>query len=144
MKLVETTQGSLYIGSKDDVLSVMEKLPNITFDVIWNLAEELEFLVDDEKLYAKMVLTANIADYSIPDDTSEFVRQLTLVVEILRKGGNVFMHCFGGHGRTGLGLAAIKRMLDGLTADEALTFANTQCDGPETDEQKQFVTSLAG
>lgn len=144
MKLVETTQGSLYIGDKDDVLAVMEKLPKIQFDIIWNLAEELEFLVTDEKLYARMVLAANIPDYDIPTNTDEFVRQLTLVLNVLCKGGAVFIHCFGGCGRTGLALAAIKIALDKLTAVEALAFTAIQCDGPETDSQKQFVTSLVG
>jgi protein-tyrosine phosphatase len=144
MKLVETSQGNLYIGSKDDVMAVMEEIPQIKFDIIWNLAEELGFLIDDEKLYAKMVLTANIEDYGVPEDKVEFLRQLTLVVNVLRNGGDVLIHCFGGHGRTGIGLAAIKIMLEKLTAEAALIFANNQCNGPETSEQKQFVTSLIG
>jgi len=144
MKLVETSQGNLYIGSKDDVLTVMEEIPQIKFDIIWNLAEELDFLIHDEKLYAKTVLTANIEDYGIPEDKAEFLRQLALVVSVLRNGGDVLVHCFGGCGRTGMGLAAIKIMLDKLSSAAALIFADNQCDGPETSEQKQFVISLTG
>lgn len=142
MKLVETTLGILYIGDKDDVLMIVEKIPKIIFDIIWNLSEELEFLVTDEKHYAKEVLFANIEDYGIPDDDVEFNKQLTLVVNTLRVGGKVFMHCFGGHGRSGLGLAAIKIMLDKLAVKDALAFADMHCNGPETEEQKQYILSL--
>jgi protein-tyrosine phosphatase len=142
MKLVETSLGILYIGDKDDVLMLVEKMPKITFDIIWNLAEELEFLVTDEKRYATQVLFANIEDYNTPDNYIEFHQQLALVVNTLRIGGKAFIHCFGGHGRTGLALAAIKVMLDKLTAKEALAFADTHCDGPETDDQKQYIRTL--
>jgi len=143
MKLVETTRGTLFIGDKDDALALSEQLPKVIYDIIWNLAEELDFLVEDEKTFAKKVLCANIDDYSIPDNNLTFLLQLMTVVDSLRKGGKVFIHCFGGHGRTGLGLAAIKISLDGYTADEALDFANTNCDGPETEQQKQFIITLS-
>jgi len=142
MKLVETSLGFLFIGDKDDILMLVEKKPKIIFDVIWNLAEELEFLLADEKYYAQEVLAAKIDDYSVPNSRTEFNTQLTSVVEILRVGGKALIHCFGGHGRTGMGLAAIKMKLDGFTAPDALAFADVHCSGPENEEQKQFIISL--
>jgi len=143
MKLVETTRGTLFIGDKDDALALSEQLPKIIYDIIWNLAEELDFLVEDEKTFAKKVLCANIVDYSIPDNKLTFLLQLMTVVDSLRKGGKVFIHCFGGHGRTSIALASVKILLDKLSLKEALIFTDTHCDGPETEQQKQFIISLS-
>jgi protein-tyrosine phosphatase len=142
MKLVETTKGNLYIGSKDDALTLMEGKEGKVYDLIWNLAEELAFLAPDEGKIAKSVLCGNIEDYNIPSNVAIFKEQLNKVVDVLSGGGKVFIHCFGGCGRTGMTLAAIKKNLDGLSGEEAIKFAENECEGPETDSQVNFVLKL--
>jgi protein-tyrosine phosphatase len=141
MKLVETSVGSLYIGSKDDVLDMMEQPKEIKFDIIWNLAEELGFLAEDEQPYSLITMLGNIPDYDTPDLVL-FSLQLMLVGAALMHDKKVLIHCFAGHGRTGLALAAIKITLDKMTAEQAIAFAKEQCNGPETPEQEDFVRSL--
>lgn len=140
MKLVETSKGTLYVGSKDDALTITEGKSQ--YDVIWNLASELEFMVKTERKNAKKVLFADIVDYDAPSSKRKFKAQLASVIRTLEAGGTVFVHCFGGHGRTGVALAAIKKYLDKLTGEDALTFANKECNGPETEDQNKFILSL--
>jgi protein-tyrosine phosphatase len=140
MKLVETSKGNLYIGSKDDALTITEGKDS--YDVIWNLAAELEFLAELEEKNAKKVMCAGITDYDIPTSKRAFIAQLNQVVTTLKDGGTVFIHCFGGHGRTGLALAAIKKCLDKMSGKDAIAFATKECDGPESDAQVEFVLSL--
>ena len=140
MKLVETSKGNLYIGSKDDALTVTEGKGR--YDIIWNLASELAFLTKNERKNAKTVLFADIPDYDIPSNKKSFKAQLSKVVKTLEAGGTVFVHCLGGHGRTGTALAAIKKSLDKLSAKDALAFAEKECNGPESEAQVNFIISL--
>lgn len=139
MKLAETGSGELYIGSKDDVLTLIEGKPEIKFDLIWNLAEELDFLQKDEEKYANTVLLAKIKDLGIPNDIEVFHHQVCSVVSLLEKNGKVLIHCLGGCGRTGLVLGVIKKELDGFSGREAADFIKEMCDAPETKEQLKFL-----
>jgi protein-tyrosine phosphatase len=67
---------------------------------------------------------------------------LQIVTETLKAGGRAFIHCFGGVGRTGMGLAAIKIHLDSMTPEQALTFTKKYCGGPETKTQINFIKNI--
>lgn len=136
MKLIKTHKGSLYIGNKDDVLDLINT--SQTFDIIWNMANELEFLYQEQKLIAKTVLLGRCDDFDIPNKTL-FNIQLNKVIIGLLSNNKVFVHCVGGHGRTGLALAAIKMKLDKLTFEQAIEFTQQTCFGPETNEQYDFL-----
>lgn len=139
--MVKTSSGRLWVGSCYDVFKLYKKPERHIFDLIWNLADELTYLVDDESKYSKEVLWAEIKDFSIPSGI-KFDTQLHTVLKTLKKNGKVFIHCMGGHGRTGMVLAVIKKLLDGMSAREALFVANKYCNGPETDEQFKFVIDI--
>lgn len=139
MQRVNTTKGELYIGCKNDVLEMIEQPPHVMFDIIWNLAKELDFLTDAQCSYANLVMSGNIPDYDIPTSVEDFLGQLTVVLDSLNENNKVFIHCHMGHGRTGLGLASILKRLEGMSAEEALRIANSYCEGPETPEQEEFV-----
>jgi hypothetical protein len=132
-----TNSGALYFGPLPDA-KVLKTLKTAGIDAIWNLASELKLIVPYEKLYVKEVIFGNINDLGIPTDSS-FVSQLDRVVSLLKKGKKVFVHCFGGIGRTSTALAAIKVALEGIEASKALAIAEKYAKGPETFEQDEYV-----
>lgn len=136
MQHVSTNSGNLFIGSLMDAREIHKYGK---FDVIWNLASELEFLVKDEAKYAESVLFANIIDYDVPSDLSSFSNQLNLIVDCLTNSGRVFIHCFGGHGRTGMALASVLVKLHNLSVDDALSHTKNICGGPDNEFQVEFV-----
>lgn len=135
-----TSSGDLYYGPHPNV-KTLKALKSMGIDAIWNLASELKLMVPYEKLYAKEVLFGNINDFGVPDDSS-FTSQLDRVVSLLKRGKKVFIHCFGGIGRTSTALAAIKVSLEGTDAKEALDLAGKYAHGPETYEQDEYVEKL--
>ena len=60
-----------------------------------------------------------IKDYDITDDESvlEFARH---IVTLLEQGENIYLHCWGGHGRAGTVYCLVIHLIYGLTAKEAL------------------------
>lgn len=140
MKKVKTSKGKLYISGlplKDDFKN------SPSFDIIWNLANELEELCDEETHYSKCVLFAGIKDFDVPElNCRSFKYQLSKVIDELNLNKTVLIHCFGGHGRTGMALALVKAYVDNISIDEALEFAKHNCNGPETKEQIEFVKNF--
>lgn len=141
MRMIRTSVGKLWVGSKDDVLEMLDCRQREIFTVIWNLAEELEFLIADECKYASMVCRGGIKDMSVPQDKDlwKFDNQLNMTIKVLRNGGKVLIHCWEGCGRTGMLAAIIKKKLDGISSEEALKIAKEYCDGPESKVQEDFV-----
>lgn len=139
IKKMPTSSGKLLFAGMPNNQMLNEL---IDCDCIWNLAEELDYLLPYEKLVAKEVIWGNIRDFHQPDDTEKFVSQLKHVVNLLQEGKTVFVHCFGGVGRTGMILAAIKMSLDEMTPDEALKEAFKYSGGPEKTEQFDFIYKL--
>lgn len=138
MKKIKTKTGSFYIGPAP----LQQDLLGYHFDIIWNLAEELNDLLLWQKDFAHVVLHANIPDFDIPSDIKSFIFQLKKVVLCLKNNGKVLVHCLGGHGRTGMAVACILSLLDGHSPDYALMLANKYCQGPETYHQNNFVLSI--
>lgn len=108
--------------------------------LIWNLMAECSGVADLEKNFF-IVINSKIEDFSIPD-RSEFLHDLDLVCDYLKEGKNIYIHCLGGHGRTGMALAALGMRLARMTAEEALNFSQHNCHGPETEIQKDFILNL--
>ncbi len=140
MKRVETSSGELYVASEEDVFSFEDSKPS--FDIIWNMARELQFLLEEEKNYADYVFFGDVPDYGIPSDKNVFEKQLNFIVKALQDGMKVMLHCLACHGRSGLALACIKKRLDKMNSNDALAFAYKECKGPETEAQKSFVRSI--
>jgi len=137
-----TSSGSLYYGpmptEKDLRLIKKNKI-----DVIWNLAKELGHVADIEKTIVPNVIEGNVQDFSVPSNMNLFMAQVNQVAAFLRAGKKVFVHCHGGRGRTGLALAALKIALDKVDAKKALKLVKTLVNGPDTQEQKEFIEFYA-
>jgi protein-tyrosine phosphatase len=54
-----------------------------------------------------------IVDMQVPDDIKEFKKLLSYTAKQMKAGKRVFVGCIGGHGRTGLFLAALTTFMTG-------------------------------
>lgn len=83
-----------------------------------------------------------IPDYGIPKDTQALDRLLAKIRELLEQGESVVVHCAGGHGRTGM-LAILLLTHLGIELDEAIRRVRSAGSGPDTEEQRLFLTAHA-
>lgn len=102
------------------------------------MAELGELFRIEAQLFQHAVNTP-IEDYDIPSDSQSFLRDLEIVLGHLQAGRDVYVHCLGGHGRTGMALAALTVRLAGVSPEAALQFSKQQCQGPEREAQKTFI-----
>jgi protein-tyrosine phosphatase len=137
MNLISTKSGKLYISHSPSESDLQSK----RFDLIWNLASELEYLVPKEQQYCNNVLFANIKDRDIPKDVIMFQSQLNEVLKQLNDNNRVLIHCMGGIGRTGLALGCILKAL-GISSNRAISLVKNACGGPETKEQINFILNF--
>lgn len=142
VKKFPTTSGQLYYGPWPG-MKVLRFLKKEGVHTIWNLAAELGNLIPYEKSFVDNVLHGDVIDYDIPDKPEKFVKQLKHIVSLLNSGKSVFIHCFAGHGRTGMALASIDLLMNDAKFKEAITHAKAAAGGPETRYQVKFVDALA-
>ena len=137
MQRIETSSGALFAGAAPS----LDIVKRINPDLIWNLARELAPLAKHQERFAKQVLVGNIEDFKTPSDVPIFMDQLEHVLARLRQNEKVIVHCYGGHGRTGMALAFILMKLNNIPAEQALELTKKLVFGPETIEQIEFVKS---
>ena len=113
--------------------------------------------------YAPFALTLNsnaqFIHFPLTDNTtpqhSTFVKHLSLILEKLKDGRNIYIHCAGGHGRTGIYIACILMILYGFSAKYAMYYTqhfhnmrrklDIRCNGefpcmsPDLDIQREFI-----
>lgn len=133
--------GKLYYGPWPSV-EMLRVLKEHNVDTIWNLAEELNVIIPYEKYFVPNVIHGNIEDFYIPENMTGFATQLTKIANLLKSGKNIFVHCFGGHGRTGMALAAIDMMVSDSDPKTALRKAYGATGGPEELSQVDFIKDL--
>jgi protein-tyrosine phosphatase len=111
---------------------------------IWNLMDELKYIFVEEQNKFKFVINTPIKDLSIPEGKLKdfFLRDLNFVQRLLKSGINVFVHCLGGHGRTGMALASLLITINHLSIEQALQFTHEICQGPELEIQKDFIRKI--
>jgi protein-tyrosine phosphatase len=89
-----------------------------------------------------------IVDFGLPDASPESLGTLLAHLKrLLEAGKKLYIHCWGGKGRTGTIGACLLGKAYGLSADEALSRVQKAFDtrtdegrSPETDAQHKFVT----
>ena len=142
MRKIQTNIGELWICGKRDIVELLKLPPAKTYDIIWNLAEELEYFVEEEREYTHEIICAKIPDYDVPTNPKKFLEQLKSVVDVLENNGKVLVHCSGCIGRTSIAAAAIKMAMESISATKALEFTKQNIGGPETRQQKDFVRNI--
>jgi hypothetical protein len=77
-----------------------------------------------------------IVDGSVPDDVNEFSKMIDWLSEQLLAGKKVHIGCIGGHGRTGLVLAALRKHMTG--DEDAITHVRKNYCKKAVESQKQI------
>lgn len=81
-----------------------------------------------------------ISDYGIPRLSFNFLKW---ILEELKAGRKILVICKGGHGRTGLVLASLIRILEPDIRDPVQAIRERYCkEAIETKEQEKFVRNL--
>jgi len=85
-----------------------------------------------------------IPDYSVP--SVDVMREiLDALDDALARGRTVYLHCFGGRGRTGtvVGCWLVRHGMDGEVAIEQIAEWRGDRASPETDEQRELILRWA-
>ena len=101
-----------------------------------------------EKVNAPIFIHYPIEDQGLPSDIDSYIKLITLLHSLVIKGDKLYIHCRGGHGRSGI-VAACLLIHMGYDNNEALDLISKAhktrsyipdypC--PQTKEQVQFVS----
>ena len=138
-------KGKLWFGStyfsEDMMVNTFEDLKSRSVSLICNLLELNENTFKDFESKSFEVINIPIKDFSIPSNVKEFKNKLNEILFYLDKGKSIYVHCWGGHGRTGTVLLSIKVLL-GYDIKESIEEIRLLADGPETEQQIIFATSV--
>lgn len=129
-----------------DLLALREEYRT---DVLVSLMEEREYrefgipeLFEKDRIGEIDVLRFAIRDVSVPREAEaeEYQTLITTIIERLKRGENVVVHCRGGLGRTGTVAACVLVDLGGHSAKEAIdTVRRAREHAVEPGEQEEFV-----
>lgn len=117
---------------------VTNTIPNL--DIIWSLLEkDNQYYHGEDFKTGKKILNSPIEDYQIPFNIKKFDNDVSEVSNYLKNNKTIYIHCYAGHGRTGIALACLLIKHLSYSAEDALSYAKILCDGPERELQKEFV-----
>jgi ribA/ribD-fused uncharacterized protein len=96
-----------------------------------------------------------IKDQKIPTNQLEFCKLIYRLCDIVKSGGKMYLHCKGGHGRSGVVVAAVLGVYHDVGAEEALAMTYKfhqnrkvmrdrwrMIGSPQTYAQKEFIRQL--
>jgi protein-tyrosine phosphatase len=137
--------GKLWFGStyfsEDMMVDTFEDLKSKSVSIICNLLEPNEDTFKDFESESFDVINIPIKDFSIPLDVKDFKNKLNQILFLLDDGRSIYVHCWGGHGRTGTVLLSIKVLL-GHDIKKSIEEIRLLANGPETEQQIIFATSI--
>lgn len=150
-----------YCSAFIDGLALFGKFPND--DQIDDLEErgislfiDLTIEAEDLPLYKcrpeNQIIYYPISDGSVPNDMKDFQIFIHSLAERLHRGQKMYIHCRGGHGRSGIVVACLLCTFYGINAEDALRLTNLyhshrlimdprwrRLGSPQYDVQKNFV-----
>lgn len=124
-------------SSVDDMNASFSFLKENDVSVIWNLLED-DTVVNLEK-NSFYVIHTPIEDFSIPTDPDLFYKDAKRIRNLLKAGRSIYVHCMGGHGRTGMAIMFLM-IMEGKDPKDSLTLVKALVHGPETKGQIMFAT----
>lgn len=143
MDNIKTYNGIIFCGpnwkNEDDLNKRTELLIQLGCYSIINLLEEDYITFGDEEKSKFKVINYSIEDFDVPSDIESFHYLMEQLDFLVKFDAKPFIHCQGGHGRTGLVLACLLKKSFNMTSEEALKITKDVCDGPETFGQINFV-----
>lgn len=119
--------GKIYRCKLPTPKEVAEYKHNYGISTVVTLCKSMEFYGEYEKTllayneHRIKVIPFPIQDYKIPDP-EEMSSLLSDILEETRKGKNVLIHCFAGHGRTGLVLACLTGLVCNQKGEGAIAY----------------------
>lgn len=148
-KVTNIGDGSLYVmpkPSRDSLDEDVAYFRQLGINKVLSLlepAEEVELGLEHEKaICAENAIdfeSFSVKDRGLPD-RNDLKTMLPHLLEDIKSGKNVSIHCRGGVGRTGI-FACCLLIESGLSADESIRLVSEarQRGVPDTQEQHQFV-----
>lgn len=125
--------------------SIPKQWDELGIDVVVSLLEKTYHMVHKDFYTKHGVYGINfpIKDFSVPTDMRATKRMVDYIIGALKKGANVAVHCHGGHGRTGMIVAIIYSLVNGV--NPYTTLRKIRVIEPkyvETDAQENFVAEF--
>ena len=127
---------SLKRSGVDAVISLLERQESEELDIVQEKAlceaNEISFL------------SYPIRDRDVPSSGEEALKFAQSIVDVLRNGSNVVIHCRAGIGRSSV-IAACVLVMIGIDVDDAFQRIEIArgCSVPDTREQREWVVELA-
>jgi ribA/ribD-fused uncharacterized protein len=147
-------EGAALFGSSpcQDFVNYLEEELGIKYfvDLTYDNEQNIDFYTSK---YSKIKYP--IKDQKIPTNQLEFCKFIITLCNILKKGGKMYIHCKGGHGRSGVVVASLLGLYRDVDAETALKMTYTYhqnrkvmrdrwrlIGSPQTHSQKEFVRQL--
>jgi protein-tyrosine phosphatase len=152
LDFVSTVRPYLWFGSypSQERINLLE---NAGTRLFVNLTLPSENLVPYSTNY--MYMHIPIEDNSVPDSISVFCFQLIEIVRYILAGASAYIHCRGGHGRSGMVSAILLCLIEGLAPKDSIseiTYAHKsrpnirefwkKCQCPHLHNQRKFIFKL--
>ncbi len=118
LEFVSVVRPSLFFGAYPSQAQI-EQLEQNGVRAFINLTCTDELLEPYTTNYFTMRIA--IEDNNVPADIPLFCQQISEVLKVLKSNTPTYVHCRGGHGRSGMVSAILVAMLDHLSADDAIT-----------------------
>jgi protein-tyrosine phosphatase len=83
-----------------------------------------------------------VDDYGVPDDRASFAALVDKIVEAVKGGRGVCLHCYAGIGRTGMGLACAVGKYLSLPYEQAVAAVRKARESIESVEQENFTKAF--
>ena len=133
--------------SSYDQVEVWQSYLDQDIGLVVVLTEQQEYLVyamKDLPAFYKSngldVLHLPVPDFGVPSDPDEWEKGIKTVIDALKEGRNVVVHCLAGLGRTGVFLACLAKETLGLSGDQSISWVRESIPGAlENYNQEEFV-----